>query len=75
MNATSHVASMSRGAAGNVWEALKTNGDFCDMTRHGICENTSQYAPYLLVLPASFLAGAEGIEPPNGGIKINPDPQ
>jgi hypothetical protein len=30
---------MSRGAAGNFWEALKTNGNFCDMTRHGILEN------------------------------------
>jgi hypothetical protein len=39
-----HVASMSRGAAGKVWEALKTNGNFCDMTRHEIGENASQFA-------------------------------
>jgi len=38
-----HVASMSRGAAGKDWEALKTNGNFCDMTRHGIAENVSQF--------------------------------
>jgi hypothetical protein len=36
-----YVASMSRGAAGNNLEALKTNGNFCDMTRHGIFENAS----------------------------------
>jgi hypothetical protein len=38
-----HVASMSRGAAGKDWEALKTNGNFCDMTRHEIAENVSQF--------------------------------
>jgi hypothetical protein len=36
-----HVASLSRGAADNNLEALKTNGNFCDMTRHGIFENAS----------------------------------
>jgi hypothetical protein len=36
-----HVASMSRGAAGKNWEALKTNGNFCDMTRHEIDGNAS----------------------------------
>ena len=61
---------MSRGAAGNVWEALKTNGNFCDTTRHGIRENASQFTLYFFVLPRLFLAGAGGIEPPNGGIKI-----
>ncbi len=25
-----HVASMSRGVSGNVWEALKTNGNFAN---------------------------------------------
>jgi hypothetical protein len=39
-----HVASMSRGAAGKNWETLKTNGNFCDMTRHEIAENASQFA-------------------------------
>ncbi len=38
-----HVASMSRGAAGKLWEALKTNGNFCDMTQHEIGENASQF--------------------------------
>ena len=65
-----HVASMSRGAAGKIWEALKTNGNFCDMTRHGIRENASQFVLYLLDLSVSFLAGAGGFEPPHGGIKI-----
>ena len=36
-----HVASMSRGAAGKLLEALKTNGNFCDMKQHGIGENAS----------------------------------
>lgn len=36
-----HVASMSRGVAGTVWEGLKINGNFCDMTRHEIDENAS----------------------------------
>jgi hypothetical protein len=35
----SRAPTMSRGAAGNFWEALKTNGNLCDMTRHGIFEN------------------------------------
>jgi hypothetical protein len=39
-----HVASMSRGAAGNIWEALKTNGNFCDMMRHGILEKALRFA-------------------------------
>jgi hypothetical protein len=51
-------------------EALKTNGNFCDMTRHGISENASQFAFQSIVFPRTFLAGAGGIEPPNGGIKI-----
>jgi hypothetical protein len=42
-DAKNHVASMSRGAAGKDWEALKTNGNFCDMTRHEIAENVSQF--------------------------------
>jgi hypothetical protein len=37
----SYVASMSRGAAGNLWEALKTNGNFCNMTQHEIDGNAS----------------------------------
>jgi hypothetical protein len=41
LTAAFHVASMSRGAAGKVLEALKTNGNFCDMMRHGIAENAS----------------------------------
>ena len=32
---------MLRGAARNFWEALKTKGNFCDMTRRGIAENAS----------------------------------
>jgi hypothetical protein len=40
-HAAFHVASMSRGAAGKVLEALKTNGNFCDMMRHEIDENAS----------------------------------
>jgi hypothetical protein len=49
MNA-SGVASMSRGAAGKIWEALKTNGNFCDMTRHGIRETALHFARYFVVL-------------------------
>jgi hypothetical protein len=48
---------MSRGAAGKNWEALKINGNFCDITQHGIRENASQFALYLVVLAVSFLAG------------------
>jgi hypothetical protein len=29
-----HVAFMLRGAAGNFWEALKTNGNFCNTMQH-----------------------------------------
>jgi hypothetical protein len=37
------VASMSRGAAGKLLEALKTNGNFCNMTRYEIGGNASQF--------------------------------
>jgi predicted component of type VI protein secretion system len=39
-----HVASMSRGVSCNVLEALKTHGNFCDMTRHEIDGKASQCA-------------------------------
>jgi hypothetical protein len=35
---------MSRGAAGKNWEALKTNRNFCDMTRHlSFCEKKDNW--------------------------------
>ncbi len=61
---------MSRGAAGKLWEPLKTNGNFCDITRHGIRESASQFSLYLIVLSVYFMAGAGGFEPPHGGIIV-----
>src|SRR6266702_4656599 len=43
---TNHVASMLRGAADNLWEPLKTNGNFLYTTQHGIRANASQFASY-----------------------------
>src|SRR6266436_6120702 len=55
---------MSRGAAGKKWEALKTNGNFCDMTRHEIAQNVLQFVRWSFVLSRYFLAGdAVGFEP------------
>jgi len=64
-----HVASMSRGVAGKVWEALKTKGNFWDTTRHGIRENASQFARYLADFLRLFWLRRKGSNLRNGGIK------
>jgi putative transposase len=48
---------MSRGAAGNVWEASKTNGNFCDMESF---ENGSQFTRNRLFFRELFWLGPEG---------------
>jgi hypothetical protein len=49
---------MSRGAAGNFWEALKTNGNLCDMTRHSLKMRCNSQAVGYAVRASMMLLGA-----------------